>query len=179
MTPLPQRTRNLASLLYGATLIFMLLVLGAAFYLSTQTPTFLGERFQALAIENTGWEVGTLAILLLLTIFWLLTLTKLWGLWNAAELLKEYRSDRALSPKAAQSIRNMGLAGLCLAILQVLRSPIDSLALTLDAPAGQHMVSINLGTGEIGTAIAGGTLLLIGFVMSQAVAISQENQEFV
>lgn len=179
MTSLPARTRLLASILFFATLLCIVLIVGVSGYASTQPNAFAAARGESLGVENTGWTIGGIATGLLLASHWMLTMVQVLILWQTSALMRQYRDDRALSPQAAGAIRNIGLGILLHAGLQVLRHPVDTLALTLDAPAGQHAVAITLGTNELGTALAGGIMLLIGVVMRQAVAVSQENQEFV
>ncbi|MGH1412030.1 MAG: DUF2975 domain-containing protein [Pelagimonas sp.] len=179
MTNLPERTRTAAFILRIATLAGTALVAGATLWAVYRHQDLAQYRVADLAIPASDWDIGRLATALLQASAMAEGLVILAVLWFTASLLKQYQNNTALSEQAARAIRNIGFGTLALAAVQILRQPLDTFALTLDAPEGQRMISLGFGTGELGTVIGGGIMLLIGAVMMQAVSISQENQEFV
>ncbi|WP_246678429.1 MULTISPECIES: hypothetical protein [unclassified Mesorhizobium] len=54
-----------------------------------------------------------------------------------------------------------------------------SVLLTLDAPAGQHRLTLSFGSDTVLMLLAAGTIAVIAWVMAEATALAEENQQFV
>ena len=85
---------------------------------------------------------------------------------------------RFLSP-LHKAIRQIGLALLGLATLGVLRHTLSILALTSNNPPGQRALSVRLSSADIFLFFTAGLLITIGWAMSEATRIAEENKGFV
>jgi hypothetical protein len=97
-------------------------------------------------------------------------LRKMFGAIAAAE---------ALSQQTAALMRRAGVLFATLAALMVLAHPLNSLLATLNAPAGQRMVSIAVGTPELLALLLSAVLIVLGHIQMLAAEISDDNRQIV
>ena len=102
----------------------------------------------------------------------------LYGLWNVRLLFGAYARGEVFSPIPAAYIRNVGAAMLANVILSVLVHTIGSVVLTIDNPAGSRHLTVSLSSNTY-LLLMGRLLVVIGWVMSEAVRLSDENSRFV
>ena len=91
-------------------------------------------------------------------------------------LFARYRQGEILSDPCALHVLRIGQSLVVLAGLGVLLPTLQRLALTFDNPPGARVLAIGLDSGSLGMALAGGLLVVIGWVMREA---SRELAEFV
>ena len=101
------------------------------------------------------------------------------SLWQMRGLFARYRRGEILSPACAGHIRRTGIALTVLALAQFLIRPLQILVLTADNPPGARMLAIGLSSEVLWLALAGGLLVLIGWVMAEAARAAEENAGFV
>ncbi len=180
MTPLPQKTRQLAQVLRVITLGLMAAFVIMAIYALFQPQlVFDGATRDHPTNSIPMWEIGQLAKLLLFALAGITLAAKLFTLWHMARLFGLYAGDKALTSDAAHAIRLAALGFLAQAALKMFGNTATGLILSIDAPDGHGILSIGIGTPEVGFALAGGFLLIIGVVMQQATAVARENESFV
>ena len=180
MTHLPLPTRRFARLLRTITLAAMA-ALGAVAVYALLQPHLIFDAATARFAPNgiPMWDIGTLAKALLLLLGAIALAAILFTLWRMARLFGLYAQGDALSGQAAREIRLTALGLLAQAAIKILGHTATGLVLSIDAPVGHRVLAIGIGSPEIGFALAGGLLLLIGVVMQQAIAIAEENKGFV
>ena len=173
-------TRRAAQWLQRATQVAILLVLGAGLAVSILPDALLSLAQQALAppAEPT-WEVSLLTRILLLFPAWISLAAVLFTLWQMALLFECYANDDPLSEEAARAVRAIGVGLLAQAAIHVLAHTFTGLILSIDAPAGERMLAIGVGSMEVGFALAGALLLLVGSVLVEASRALEENESFV
>ncbi|MFQ6552336.1 DUF2975 domain-containing protein [Aestuariibius insulae] len=94
-------------------------------------------------------------------------------------LLAAYREARIFVPETVRHLHRIGLGLLALAVSQIVVRTVQILILTWSNPAGERTLSIGLSDAELGFLFAGGFVTLIGWVMSEATRLSDENRTFV
>lgn len=94
-------------------------------------------------------------------------------------LFARYRAGEILTPPCARHILRSGRALMGLAVLQMVILPLQILVLTADNPPGQRIVSLSLNSETLWLLLAGGLLVTIGWVMTEAARAAEENAGFV
>ncbi len=94
-------------------------------------------------------------------------------------LLAAYREARIFVPETIRHLHRIGLGLLALAVSQIVVRTVQILILTWSNPAGERMLSIGFSDAELGFLFAGGFVTLIGWVMTEAARLSDENRAFV
>ncbi len=179
MQPLPHATRTWARRLRLLSFAAMAFVVAAGVYATLDTGSLLAARAAALNIDLGQWETGAMTRVLMVTGLWIGTALTLLLLWQLARLFNHYAADAALTFEAALTIRRIGLLFFALAGFSILGRTLAGLVLTMNAPEGSRVLAIALSSSDLGFALAGGLMALIGAVTQQAVAVARENQGFV
>lgn len=102
-----------------------------------------------------------------------------YALWHLRALMRLYSRGVILAQACASAIQRIGLGVLGVLVLGVLAHTLQVLVLTALNPVGQRSVSVALGSTDLGLALTGGLLVLIGWVMREAAAAADENAAFV
>jgi hypothetical protein len=102
-----------------------------------------------------------------------------WALDLLRRLFRLYKSGEVLTENAAILIRQTGKAMLLLALLKIVVHPVQTLLLTWQSPPGSRMVSIAIGQAEIGFLLLAGLLTVIGWAMTEAARVAEENRSFI
>ncbi len=176
--PLPQRSRHWARVLRLTCLAAMAVLTLTALYVSFQLDGFIAENARRFGMADTYRASGITRALLVPGIWGMLAVA-LYTLWQMATLFACFAQGDALTPGTAQAIHRVGGGLLALAALGVLGHTATGLVLSIDAAPGQRVFSIGLDHADIGFALAGGLMSLIGGVMQQALEIRSENESFV
>lgn len=103
----------------------------------------------------------------------------LYVLWQMRRLFQLYRRGETLGAPAAVAILRIGAGLLATLILGIISHSLQILVLTLRNPPGERALSIAFSSQDFGLALAGGLMLVIGWVMREAVAAAEENRSFV
>lgn len=159
-----------------AVLILLPLLLAWALWTLGVTPEAFRIAFPDLPMaDSIAWPLryGALAVGLIPVA------AALWTIWQMRALFGLYRRGETLTPNCAWRIRRIGLGMLALAGLGIVLRPMQVLLLTLSNPPGQRMVALDLGSGDVGFLLAGGMLLVIGWVMADAASMAEDNAGFV
>lgn len=103
----------------------------------------------------------------------------LWILVLMRRLFGLFRDGRALSEGAATAVGRMGRALVLLAAMGLVVPTLQILVVTLDEGPGLRQLSIAFGSGEVGLALAGGLMAVLGAAMREGAAAARENASFV
>lgn len=98
------------------------------------------------------------------------------ALLHMRSLLGRYRAGEILSDACARHILRIGQALIAFCVLLIITPTLQILALTADNADGQKIVSIGIDGAMVGLGLAGGLLVVIGWVMREA---SREIESFV
>jgi ABC-type Fe3+ transport system permease subunit len=176
--PAQQRIERLSSALWwvvSALVVVLPLVALVHFARAVQDPARLLSAFLELAPVTPGRTGTSVAAAL-----GALTLVPVLGtLVQMRRLFSRYRAGEVLTDACAAHIRATGLWLGALAVLQVAVHPLQTVALSFQAPAGQRQLSVAL-TGEtLWLLLAAGLLAVIGHAMRLAARTAEENRSFV
>lgn len=178
MTNLARITR-LAGWLYWAATVLLpvlpLLVLGVLLWGACE-PGWMATAFPGLP-DGTALTPAKSAAVLAIGAVALVPITM--ALWQMRGLFARYRAGEILTPACACHIRRAGGALTVLALVQTVTQPLQILMLTLDNPPGARQLAIGLTSEALWLLLAGGLLVVIGWVMAEAAQAAAENAEFV
>jgi len=143
---------------------------GLGFSLSRRMLSSLSED----AMSMTGWQ--SLGAILLSSIP-LLALAA--GLVNLRQLFNRYAQGQYFSSEAANLLGKAGRAVALWVFLDFLCEPLLSLWVTMNAPAGQHILSISITAPSFVALFIAGCIAIIARILSQASEVESENRTFV
>ncbi len=168
------RLRRLAGWLRGATLacqIALPLILGGVFVAFSLgllvAPMPAGADPSGLFL----WLGAAAGLLPAIALMWALDLLR--------RLFARFQDGDVLTEGSAVLIRQAGKSLLILAALKIAAHPLQTLLLTWQSPPGSRMVSLEIGQAEIGFVLVAGLLTIIGWAMSEAARMADENKAFV
>ncbi|SMX26719.1 hypothetical protein TRP8649_00804 [Pelagimonas phthalicica] len=179
MPSLPNRTRRLSQILSLVSLFALAVLFLTGALLSFQPDHHMAELAQEIGITDMSWTPSRLAVTLWSLSIWVSLAPLFYVFWHMYRLFRAFAGDAALSTQASTAIRGIGAGFLVKALMQVLSHTWEVLFLTMDAPQGQRQLSVAFGLEDLIFALAGGMMLVIGVVLTQAIAIKQENEAFV
>ena len=95
------------------------------------------------------------------------------------KLFALYKLGDPLAPKAGVFIRQIGANLLAAALLGVAVQPAMSGLMSMTNPEGARFISVSISNSDIGFMLVAGLLLMIGWSMSEAQKLAEENREFI
>lgn len=95
------------------------------------------------------------------------------------QLFALYRGGDPLAPAAALLIRRIGANLLAAGVLGFLVMPLCTVLFTLSNPPGERMVAVGISNGDVGFVLVAGLMFLIGWSMTEASRVAEENKGFV
>lgn len=129
--------------------------------------------FPALREVGFGTRVAALAISTMpLTVL-------IWGLLNARRCFVLFSQGRIFTAEAVDGFRRFSLALLLSALLKPFAGAALTALLSWGGPPGTRMVAIHLGSDTLFSLLFAGAMMVIVWVMSEAIAIADENAQFV
>lgn len=175
----PARVIRLARPLYwicSTAMVVLPILVAYASATGGITEARLRARFGHLSlpdpIDATGWAavfaMAALSVALVLL-----------ALWHMRALFALYRDGRILGRETANRIRRIGQAVLALSVVGVLGDTLVVLALTLDNPPGERTLSVAFGNDDLFLAMAAGLLIVIGWAMTEAARVAEDNAGFI
>ncbi len=106
-------------------------------------------------------------------------LIALWGLWNMWRLFRAYREGAVFSVETGRRLRNVGLVLGLQPFLQIALSGIGSILLTMNNANGERHFAITLQDNDLLIGIAGGLLVVVGWVMAEAARIADDHRQII
>jgi len=168
---LSQLTR-IAALVIAAALP----LLGLAYWGFAPAETLAGA-----ALVPAAWlaEFG-LAQRLLATVLALLPVLPLsWGLWRLAAALDAFRQGRPFGRAAAAGMRDFAIGVFACTVLKFISGALLSMVLSWNAPAGQKQLAISVSSDMLLMLLVGAVLTLVGWALTEAAALAEENAQFI
>jgi hypothetical protein len=101
------------------------------------------------------------------------------ALWQAAYCFARFARSEYFTLHVVRNLRRMSLGLLAAAVASILMRPLVSLWLSLGMPAGQRAVVFGFGSQDLVLLLMAALLWQITSVMERAVALSEENQQFI
>lgn len=102
-----------------------------------------------------------------------------WGLFNLWQLFAAFEQNRYFEKENVLYIRRFALALLISGLLRPVQYSLSSILLSLNHPAGEKMVSIQLGNRELELFFIGLVFWVIASVLLNAIAVADENKKFI
>ena len=168
------KLERLSKLLYGLTLacqIALPIIVGVVFVALS-----VGIRFSS---APEGSEASGLFLWLGVAVGLIPAIALFWALDLLRRLFQHYKDGKVLTRDAAHLIGKTGTAMLLLAGLKIFAHPIQTLLLTWQSPPGSRQIAISIGQAEIGFILIAGLLTVIGWAMTEAARVAEENRGFV
>lgn len=172
------RVSRLAGFLYFATIVVMIMFVGAAAFTlygphSVEAarhayPNLLIQDDLSQSILYASAAVGCVSVFM-----WL------WALEQMRQLFRCYRSGVVFTQRAAQLIQRIGAGLMGVAGLEALRIPVQTILLSSANPEGQRSVSVGLNTDMVILLLSAGLLIVIGWAMREASLVAEENKAFI
>lgn len=100
-------------------------------------------------------------------------------LFGAFRVFQVFRTHDPFNPKAAKSVRFLGLTIVVYALSRALNFSLSVLLLTYDNPPGTKELTIAMNNQDMITLMIGAILIFIGHILIQAALIAEENRQFV
>lgn len=117
---------------------------------------------------------------LIVTAIGLMTLGALLAiLWQMRGLFDHYAKADILGHAPARHILRIGQLTFALAVIGILGNTLSILALTSGNPPGERALAIEFGSNDLFLLFAAGLLTVIGWVLSAAADVADENARFV
>jgi hypothetical protein len=128
---------------------------------------WLAARFVELP-DGTVFSTGKRFVILATDL--LASLPMVWVIWQMRGLFQRYMNGEVLTQPCAGHILRAGLGLISLAALLTLLPSLQILLLTLDNLNGTRVFSISIRGADIALALAGGLIVVVGWVMREATA---------
>ncbi|WP_439599828.1 hypothetical protein [Devosia sp.] len=102
-----------------------------------------------------------------------------WGLLRLASALEAFRQGRAFGLVAATGMRDFAIGVFTCTLLKLISGALMSVVLSWNAPAGQKQLAISVSSDMLLMLIVGAVLTLVGWALTEAAAIAEENAQFI
>ncbi len=112
-------------------------------------------------------------------IVWLALLPMFGALIHMRELFRLYERGENLTDTTAHHILRTGQWLITLAATSLPVKPLQTVFMSHDNPPGQQSLAISIDSSMLGFLLAGGLLVTIGRVMSEAALVTQVNAGFI
>lgn len=103
----------------------------------------------------------------------------IWGLWNALKLFLGYREGAVFTEIAGHRLKCMGIALAMTPLAQIMMTAATSVLLTMHNQVGQRQLTVSMTETHLVVGVAGAMLLVIGWVLTEAARIAEENRQIV
>jgi hypothetical protein len=106
-------------------------------------------------------------------------LVLVWGLAQARRCFQAFMAGRFFTIEAIGGLRGFSLALLASALLQPFAGAVLSVLLSWSGPPGTKALAFNVGSDTLIALLFAGTVAVIAWVMTEAIAIADENSQFI
>ncbi|MBO6625483.1 DUF2975 domain-containing protein [Boseongicola sp. H5] len=170
---------SMARLLHLAStigLIFLPVAVGLAFVIGEAGIDDLRETYAEHTLPEVIGTGSYLSILVIQSVGLLLTF---YVLWQMRGLFAYYKSGETLTARCAGQILRIGKGLVAIGVIGILSNTLIVLILTWGNPVGQRVLSVGFNDGDVGFILAGGLIVVIGWVMREAALVAEENRGFI
>jgi hypothetical protein len=169
-----ERVARLSALTRGAALAIAVIlpVLGAGYWGFTSGPEIAAAAgLGARPIElDTAGRIGA-AVLSVIPV-----LALSWGLWRLAATLRLFGQGQPFAPAAVRGLRDFGSGVLACAVLKPVCGAALSVLITWDGPKA---LALSISSDTLLLLLLGAVMTLMGWALSEAAALAEENAQFV
>lgn len=102
-----------------------------------------------------------------------------WGLLRLASALEAFRQGRPFGLVAATGMRDFAIGVFACTVLKLVSGALLSVVLSWNAPAGQKQLAISVSSDMLLMLLVGAVLTLVGWALTEAAAIAEENAQFI
>ncbi|MCB2108619.1 MAG: DUF2975 domain-containing protein [Rhodobacteraceae bacterium] len=174
-----QRIARFSRRVAVALLAVMVLTWGLIAYISFGDPEgLLAHPWLA----QTGFDLGAITPIKRVAVFAALIVAALpyqWGLFELWRMFRAFSAGDVLTPASVAHFRRFAVA----LTLGVFSSPVGSglmsLALSIGMPPGQRAFAIAFSSESLLSGMLGAAMIVVGWVLGEAVAAADENRSFV
>lgn len=103
----------------------------------------------------------------------------IWGLLSARHCFAAFARGEVFAPAPIRQLRLLAIGVAASALLKPFAGAALSVLLSMRGTAGMKTLAFNIGSDTLIALIFAGTVAVIAWVMSEALAIAEENQQFV
>ena len=174
------RIQKLALVLLAIDTVFLVLIALVAVLTVIQAlmgPNQLIEGFQPEFVfpENTPLSKIIISIVMMMAMVGAI----LYTLWQMRKLFARYAKGESLTTGCAEAIRKTGIGLVWIVILDTFMMPVQSYVISSIISPEDVSVEVDISAASIGLLLAGGLIVLVGWVMREAVDVAEENARFV
>lgn len=182
-TPLPRPTETLLKVARIATLAGLLLFFALSVWAVIMAFTD-GAAINRILVENflENEKRGSFTFIqqaIGLTLLFLTSITGIVASWIAFKLFGDYAKGNIFTRRSATRLRLIGWMIVLLAPLEIICTTLGKMLFTLWTTTGTLKIDIGIGDGSVFAVVFGLLIVVVGHVMYQAMAISDENRSFV
>ncbi|QND51339.1 DUF2975 domain-containing protein [Phyllobacterium sp. 628] len=173
-----ERIRLLSRIMSGLYAVTAIALFGGMLYywFATLPADILSAAGLPLAgADNFGFGTRLLGLIISMTPLAVL----IWGLLQARRCFNSFASGKFFTLETIRSLRAFALAVFISTLLQFFAETALSVALSWTNPAGQRTLSIGISSNMLLGLLFAGTITIMAWVMTEAVAIADENAQFV
>lgn len=165
---------KLSRLLRIATVLAMIALIGVALIFAIATPLGLYlTPAEDLETVRTPSFFATLAMYAVSTCFFIYALEQL------RKLFSRYMKGEVISDKTAGLIQKSGIGLFWAALVEIMIFPVAAFVTMVTNGPEEFSALDTFGMGQIGFLFAAGLLIVIGWAMSDAARMAEENRAFV
>ena len=163
---------------YALTLaIIMLAVIMAVFTLYPEYP--IQQLFSTYSLSPaipplSAWQYGALAAVALCS-----TLPLLFALWKLQKMFLLFAAGEVFSAMATRHLFSAAKAMVIWGMLAIFSTTLAVLILTANAPAGAHVLVVNISSAELAGILGGMIFAVMSWIMQEAARLSEENAGFI
>ncbi|KCZ90625.1 DUF2975 domain-containing protein [Hyphomonas johnsonii] len=176
---LPDRTRLICRILKWASLVVAVLI-AVIFVAGDASTNIINAVWNNLqpdireAVTYTATKKGVLHGLAGASYFSILLI-----IFGAARVFSVFQKGTVFSSAAVKAVRALGLMIVLFAAIQLALPTLMVLALTYDNDEGLRAISVSVGSSQVTLLMIGAVILVIGQILTQAVAIAEENEQII
>ncbi|AUG53298.1 DUF2975 domain-containing protein [Thalassospira marina] len=122
----------------------------------------------------TGWQLPAVFITLMVP-----SVVLSFGLWHLCKMFQGFARNAIFEHGTIRHLKIFSIALLSQTLLAPLAGAVMSVLVTITRPEGERALSIGLSNIEATSLFLGGLLLIISWVLGEAVTLHDENRSFV
>lgn len=122
----------------------------------------------------SAWQFGALAAVALIT-----TLPLLFALWKLQKMFLLFAAGEVFSTTATRHLYGAAKAMVIWGLVATCSTTLAVLILTANAPAGAHVLVVNISSAELASILGGIIFAIMSWIMQEAARLSEENEGFI
>ncbi len=174
-----KNVRNVSTVLYWAcalAIIFQICLVPLIWYVPGWVEASTSQMTVSIAELHSlsGWQqYATMGVMMIPS------LVMAYGLDRLRRMFGAFAKDTIFHSEPIMHLRAFGIALLAQTLIKPLAGAATSVLATFHRPAGERVLSIGLSNAEASTLFLGALIIVIAWVLGEAVRIDDENRSFV